>query len=455
MLQGSTKLPRPTTTHAITSATTQVAQKKPEQKAPLESLLHDIHQRRWRRGLLTMVVANFESAVEALRANFMRSLLTVLGIFIGVAAVIGALTLTQGTNAYVNNQVASLGDSILIAPGTAESQGASQGSGTLSTLTFQDAQAVAALPHVLTESPFIDTTAQVVYGNQNWNTTIEGVNIQVQTMQNWKVAQGSWFSSNDDELGNPVAVLGDTVYHSLFDTSGDNPLGKQIRIGAETFRVVGVLAPQGGGFTQDDVIFVPIKAAQVRLNETTTVNQIQVQVDDPANVNRVSQEITTLLRQRHHISAGQTDDFQVTTFTFVLQRIGQTTQILTFLLVGIAAISLTVGGIGIMNIMLVSVTERTWEIGIRMAIGARRGDIRNQFLIESLLLCLIGGIMGLGFGLLIGWMVTYVAKLPFIVTVISLTLPFVVAGSVAVIFGLYPAIRASRLDPIVAIRSEE
>ncbi len=427
----------------------------PPQPSPLESLLQEMRQHTWQRGPLSMLGANFGSAVEALIANSMRSLLTALGIFIGVAAVIAALTLTQGTSAYVSQQVASLGDSVIVGPGTAQSNGVSQGSGTLSTLTLQDAEAIGQLPHVKAESPFIDTSAQVVYGSQNWNTTIEGVNTQVQSMQNWTVAQGSWFSANDAQFGTPVAVLGATVYHSLFDASGANPIGKQILIGSETFRVVGVLAPQGGGFTQDNVIFVPIRAAQIRLNNTNYVDQIQVQVDDPANVNQVAQEITVLLQQRHHIASGATNDFQVTTFTFILQRIGQTTAILTYLLVGIAAISLTVGGIGIMNIMLVSVTERTWEIGIRMAIGATRGDIRNQFLIEALVLCLVGGVIGLGLGLLVGMIVTHLANLPFVVTATSVALPFVVSASIAVIFGLYPAIRASRLDPIEAIRTEE
>ncbi len=458
-LQGSSRSNLPATIAPATQVakvqTSTVSRQQSQQGTALESLLREIRQRSWQRGPLSMLGANFVSAIDALLANSMRSLLTVLGIFIGVAAVIAALTLTQGTSAYVSQQVASLGDSVIVGPGTAQSSGASQGSGSLSTLTLPDANAISQLPHVKAESPFIDTSSQVVYSNQNWSTTIEGVNSQILSIQNWTLAQGSWFSASDAQSGTPVAVLGDTVYHSLFDVSGDNPIGKQILIGTETFRVVGVLAPQGGGFTQDDVIFVPIKAAQIRLDNTNYVGQIQVQVDNPTNVSLVAQEITVLLQQRHHILNGQTNDFQVTTFTSILQRIGQTTQILTYLLVGIAAISLTVGGIGIMNIMLVSVTERTWEIGIRMAIGARRGDIRNQFLIESLVLCLVGGVVGLALGLLVGLLITHVAKLPFVVTPTSIALPFVVSAGIAIVFGLYPAISASRLDPIVAIRSEE
>lgn len=428
----------------------------PGQSSYLESLLQELRSKKHGRGLLGMTGANFSSAVDALWANRSRSFLTVLGIFIGIAAVIAALTLTQGTSAYINNQIASLGTSVIVTPGNATSGGVSQGGGTQSTLTPKDASDLATLPHVAAESPFITTSMQLIYGNQNWSTSVEGVNTHVQQIQNWQLAQGSWFTTADETTGNAVVVLGDTVYHSLFDASGDNPLGKQILIGSQAFRVVGVLTPQGG-ISSDDVVFVPLKAAQIRLDNTQYVQQIQVEADNENNVILVSQEITTILRQNHHIgsSPNATDDFQVQTFTFVLQRVGQTTSVLTYLLVGIAAISLTVGGIGIMNIMLVSVTERTWEIGIRMSIGARRGDIRNQFLMESLVLCLIGGVVGLGLGLLIGAFVTNLAKLPFVVTPVSIALPFTVSAGIAIVFGLYPAIRASRLDPIVAIRSEE
>jgi putative ABC transport system permease protein len=219
--------------------------------------------------------------------------------------------------------------------------------------------------------------------------------------------------------------------------------------------VVGVLTVQRGGFTQDDVIYIPLKAAQVRLKDTATVDQIMVRADTIANVDRVAQDITTTLRQNHHLGKSRANNFHIETFTQFLQRAGQGDQVLTFLLVGIAAISLTVGGIGIMNIMLVSVTERTWEIGIRMSLGARRRDIRNQFLIEALMLCLVGGVIGLLLGLLIGWALTNGFGLPFVVNAITLALPFAVSAAIALAFGIYPAIQASRLDPIVAIRSEE
>ncbi len=221
------------------------------------------------------------------------------------------------------------------------------------------------------------------------------------------------------------------------------------------FRVTGVQAVQGSGFGSDDVIYVPLKTAQVRLKNTPTVDQIQVRVDAISSVDQAAQDITTILRQNHHLSKNRTNDFAVGTFTQFLHQANQGDQVLFFLLVAIAAISLTVGGIGIMNIMLVSVTERTWEIGIRMSIGARQRDIRNQFLIEALVLCLAGGVIGLLLGLLIGWALVGGFALPFIVTPTTLIVPFAVSAAIALIFGLYPAIRASRLDPIVAISAEQ
>lgn len=428
----------------------QVALEQPAQVSPLQSMLRELRVRGPRPGLFRMMGANFESALEALGANFTRSFLTALGIFIGVGAVVAALTLTQGVSAYVTNQLASLGNSVIIFPGTSNRSGVSQS--TLSTLTVTDAQDIAKIPHVTSASPFIITSDQIVYGRQNWTTQIEGVNPEIENIQNWSVVQGTWFSADEAEHGDKVAVLGDTVYHNLFDTSGNNPINASIRVRDQIFRVVGVLAPQGVG--QDDVIFIPIKVAQVRLKNTTTVDQIQVQADTADNVQPVAGAITSLLRKNHRIQ-GDNDDFNTFTFTQILQQVNTSEAILTALLVGIAAISLTVGGIGIMNIMLVSVTERTWEIGIRMAIGARRSDILNQFLIEAVLLCLVGGLIGLGLGLLIGWGVVKASGLPFVITTVTLAVPFAVASSIALLFGLYPAIRASRLDPIVAIRSEE
>lgn len=421
----------------------------------LSRLLQEFHPHTRRSSVLSMARVNSASAFEALMANPLRSLLTILGIFIGIASVIAALSITQGTGLYIQHRLAVLGDSVIVEAGAAQNSGAYLGTGSLDTLTVADAEAMRQLPHVRAETPFLDIPSQVVYGRQNWNTIIEGVNSQALSIQNWTLAQGNWFSDIDVQQGSSVAVLGDTVYHSLFDASGDSPLNKEIRIGTQIFRVIGVLAPQGGSFSQDNLIFVPLRAVQLRLDNTPYINDVEVQVDNPASVNQVVEEITALLRQRHHILGGQLDDFQVITFTAALQDNGQTNRILTYLLVGLAAISLSVGGIGIMNIMLVSVTQRAWEIGVRMAVGARRADIRNQFLIEALMLCLFGGAIGLILGLGTGWLLTSLANVPFVVTAMFLVVPFVVSVGVALIFGLYPAIYASRLDPATALRAEE
>ncbi len=426
-----------------------------EQPTPLALLLVELRVRKSGRGTVSMLGANFESAVEALWVNRARSFLTALGIFIGVAAVIAALTLTQGVTAQIDNQIGGLGNTVMVRPGASASGGVSQGVGSLSSLTEADAQSLSVLPHVTGICPLIVINDQVVYQNQNWTTQIEGATTSLEVMQSWQLAKGSWFSEDEQASGTPVAVLGETVWHNLFDTSGNNPLGQNIRIRNQIFRVIGVLAPQGGNVGQDDIVIIPITAAQVRLKNTPNVDQILVQVDTAGNVAQVAQAVTNTLRQNHHIRNTNANDFSVTTFTQILQRIEQFTQIWTLLLVGIAAISLTVGGIGIMNIMLMSVMERTWEIGIRMSIGARRHDILNQFLVEALVLCLIGGLVGLGLGLLIGLTVTRASQLPFVVTPITVILPFAVSASIALVFGIYPAIRAARLDPIVAIRTDE
>ena len=238
---------------------------------------------------------------------------------------------------------------------------------------------------------------------------------------------------------------------NLFGPSNTDPIGQTIRIGIQPYRVIGVLAPKGG-FNQDDVIFIPFNTALERLNNTTSLNAIELTVDSSNNVDLVQQVVIMVLEQNHHLAKGTPDDFSTITSAQLLQQVQQATQAFSLLLVGIAAISLTVGGIGIMNIMLVSVTERTREIGIRMSVGARRRDIRNQFLIEAVFLCFFGGGIGLLVGLVAGFGLTSRFGLPFVVTATTFLLPFTVCAVVGVVFGLYPALRASRLDPIVALR---
>lgn len=403
--------------------------------------------------------------MEAVWANRTRSLLTMIGVIIGIAAVIGALTLAQGVGAYLNNLIVGQGtNTILVEPGSTSNRSFS--SKPIRQLSQEDLQRLSSLPHVAAITPVDTIRGQLVFGGQNWQTRVIGAGPDLQTIQSWDLAQGIWFTNAQNEGAQSVALLGDTVAHQLFDASGVNPIGQKIRINNQVFRVIGVLAPKGAsGFgVSDDSVIVPWKTHQIRFTNSIYFGQINVEADTSDNVNLVVQEITTALEFTHHIPRGGVDDFQTTTAQQLLQQAGQATQAMSTLLTGIAAISLTVGGIGIMNIMLVSVTERTREIGIRMSIGAKRGDIRNQFLIESLTICLLGGVLGLLAGVLLGWsMIRLIAaiasggkstgsQVPLIITPTTLMLPLIISLAIGLIFGLYPAIRASRLDPIVALR---
>ena len=487
--------------------------------------------------------AIFESAFDALGANRVRSFLTMLGVIIGVSAVIAVVTLTQGVNQSVSNRFASLGTNVLtISPGTTSASGARTAAGSSQTLTQADADALAQVPHVVNVSPVLSTSKQLVFGDLNWNTRVSGVYPAYQSIQNWQLAEGSWFSEQDEQMASPVIVLGQTVYQNLFPTSTVDPIGQTIRVGDQLFKVVGVLQTKGaqGAANADDVAFVPYSAANERLNPQTYVNQIQVQVDSLSNVNTTEQAIVALLRQRHNLpgpdpstvqqtgattprltfpgagggrGAGRAaggagrggfggaggagggnfgggaggfggragaggaggssasgvssatraarlaasdppNDFQILNVNQLIQTAQENSAVLTVLLIGIATISLAVGGIGIMNIMLVSVTERTREIGIRMALGARRRDIRNQFLLEALLLSIAGGIIGIILGLGCGLALTLGLNLPFIASPIPALLAFTISAAVGVAFGFYPAARAALMDPIVALRME-
>jgi ABC-type antimicrobial peptide transport system permease subunit len=487
--------------------------------------------------------ATFDSALDALGANRVRSLLTMLGVIIGVSAVIAVVTLTQGVSESVNERFAGLGTNVLtISPGTTSTTGARNAAGSSQTLTLADADAILEVPHIINVSPILSVSAQVVYGDQNWNTRVSGVYPSYQTIQNWQIAEGAWFSDQDEQSGAPVAVLGQTVVTNLFPAGSPDPLGQVIRINDSLFNVVGVLQTKGaqGLGNADDVIFVPFTAANDRLDPSTYVNQIQVQVDNINDVAQAQQDITTLLRMRHNLpgpdpstlqnnssqrspllgggpvyqggggggfrqgaggggggaggngtggfrqgaggggggnfggasgtgqrtgsgaansaafraAADPPNDFQILNVNQLVQTAQQNSAVLTVLLIGIAAISLAVGGIGIMNIMLVSVTERTREIGIRIAVGARRRDIRNQFLVEAVMLSAVGGVIGIILGLGGGLALTLGLKLPFVLSPIPALVAFSVSAAVGIAFGLYPAVRAARLDPIVALHTE-
>jgi len=300
------------------------------------------------RGRGVLIGANFRTALKALRANQLRSFLTTLGVIIGVAAVIAIVTLTQGVSVTLNQRLAGLGTNVLvIQSGSASRNGAFQGEGTAQTLTMSDVQALTPIPHVANISPVISVGAQVIYGNRNWNTQVQGVYPSYQSLQNWQLARGAWFSTGDQLGAAPVAVIGQTVVDNLFTPAGIDPIGQTIRVNNQLFRVVGTLQSKGSsGFgNADDVIFVPSTAAQDRLKNSLYVDQIQIQVDSSTNVAQVQQNVTTALEKQHHIAASATDDFRVLNANQLLQTAQQTTTLLTALLVGIAAISLTVGGI--------------------------------------------------------------------------------------------------------------
>jgi len=396
-------------------------------------------------------------AFRALRRNAMRSLLTMLGIVIGVAAVIAMVSIGTGARTQVETQIASLGRNlILVMSGNVRPGGVFTGFGGAGTLTVADADAIRAeIEGVTVVSPEVRGNAQLVAGNLNWSTSVMGESHDYLDLRQWAMADGACFTDLDVHATARVAVLGQTVANTLFPST--SPVGQSIRIQGAPFNVVGVLAAKGTntmGQDQDDVVFVPYTTAMRRLFGQTTLRSMNVGASSPAAIADVSEQISELLRQRHRILAGHDDDFMVRTQQEIAQFATSTSRIMTALLGAIAGVSLLVGGIGIMNIMLVSVTERTREIGIRMAIGAKRRDILRQFLFESVLLTCAGGLAGIGTGVAASR--TLAAELNWA----TLTPPYAVASAflfsavVGVFFGYYPARKAAGLDPIEALRYE-
>jgi putative ABC transport system permease protein len=398
-------------------------------------------------------------AASSLRVNLLRALLTALGIIIGTGAVVAIISITEGNTANINSRLGNLSPTVLVV--TPQSAigigGVRAGAGTASTLTLDDVTALQSVPHVSAVSPIVNTGAnnQIIFQNQNWNTRVQGVYPDYQQIDNWNMAEGTWFSQQAEDQQAPDAVLGSVVVQQLFTPLGVDPVGQQIRIGSQTFTVVGVLQSKGAstfGQDPDDIIYVPFTTAITRLvgaRASQTVNTIDVQADNVGNVDLVQNDITNLLTSRHG-----TTDFTVRNQNQIISTVQQTSQSLTLLLVGIAAISLLVGGIGIMNIMLVTVTERTREIGIRIAIGARQRDILTQFLIEATVLTVVGGAIGVIIGTTTGYILSKAFTWPFLVDPRSIILAFGVSAVVGLVFGFYPAQRAARLDPIVALRTE-
>jgi len=397
------------------------------------------------------------SAFRALQRNKMRSFLIMLGIIIGVGAVIAMLAIGQGAEYSVKDQIASLGTNVLIILPGSQQQGAIRvGAGSMTTLTEEDAQAMQRdCPAVAFVSPGTRAMNQVIAGNLNWATVIDGEGAEYLEIRTWTVQYGDFFTDQDVKSAAKVCVLGKTVADNLFP-DGD-PVGQTVRIRNVPVRVLGVLSKKGQnamGQDQDDIIIAPYTTVLRRLSRFPFLRQIVVSATSPAAIDPAQKQITDLLRMRHKISAYDPDDFTLRNQTDIAQAATATTQILTILLASIASVSLLVGGIGIMNIMLVSVTERTREIGIRMSVGARGRDILTQFLIEALVLSLLGGIVGMLLGIIGSSVISSMAKWPTIVTPFSIVLSFGFSIVVGIFFGFYPARKAALLNPIDALRYE-
>ncbi len=399
-------------------------------------------------------------SLRALRANKMRSGLTMLGIVIGVGAVIAMLAIGAGARERVSEEIDSMGSNLLIVfSGSTSSGGARMGAGSDPTITLQDAEAIKReCPAVFDVGPSHSGTAQIVYGNQNWSTIVIGTTPSLLDIREWQIAEGRPLTEQDDRSISKVCVLGKSVVDNLF--GGIDPVGKVVRIKKVPFTVIGVLGSKGQtmmGQDQDDIIYVPISTAQKKLFRPAFPGMIQFMMIKARSVEELDsaeQQINDLLRQRHRIGPLQQDDFTVKNLTQMMQTAVNIARIMTLLLGAIASISLLVGGIGIMNIMLVSVTERTREIGIRIAVGAKTWDIRLQFIIEAVTLSLIGGGIGIFFGQAGSIAVANIAGLPVIISPLSIALAFGFSAAVGVFFGFYPAYKASLLNPIDALRYE-
>jgi putative ABC transport system permease protein len=407
-------------------------------------------------------LAGIRIALRALRVNKLRSLLTMLGIIIGVGAVITMIAIGSGAQAQVEEQIKSLGtDLTYLIPGSYTAGGVRMGTGSRSTLTEDDASALQReLPDVAAAAPFLRGNGQVVFGGSNWSTTFYGVTPEFFEARNWTVTSGKGFEPSDISGAGKVVLLGETVARTLF---GDfDPIGQVVRVRKVPMEVIGVLERKGQNLNaqdQDDVILMPLATARNRVlggsqAKLRLVHAIAVKVREGAGMGHAEAEIRTLLRQRHRLQPGQDDDFSLRNLSEVLGAREESTRIMTLLLAAVASVSLLVGGIGIMNIMLVSVTERTREIGLRMAVGARGRDILSQFLVEAVTLALVGGICGIVLGVGGSYAIAHFAGWRTALDINAIVLAVGFAAAVGVFFGFYPARKASRLLPIEALRYE-
>lgn len=393
-------------------------------------------------------------AFRGILANKLRTSLTMLGIIIGVGAIIAMLSLGEGAKRQVVESISRFGTNLLrVRPGAARLGHVRTGA--VETLTISDAEAIKKeIPGIRSVSPSVANSTQVKYANKNATTLVTGTTPDYTEINNFPVAEGRFFDETDIKLMKRVAVIGTTVKDDLF---GDGPaIGEEIKIEGQTFAIIGTMATKGqtSWFDPDDQVFIPISTSQKRIFYQDSVNDINVQVEDVEDIPVVKEAIDKLLRARHRLPDGVESDFSIRDFTEIIKTMQQTSQTFTILLSGIAAVSLLVGGIGVMNIMLVSVTERTREIGIRMAVGARRSDILRQFLIEALVITVSGGLIGIGVGVSIAYSISNFGDWETIITPFSVALGFIFSAAIGLIFGIYPARKASLMDPIEALRYE-
>ncbi len=404
------------------------------------------------------IFMTFRIAVKALNRNKMRTILTMLGMIIGVGAVITMVALGNGAQVSIEQQIQSAGTNvIMINAGNFSSGGVRQGQGMSNTLTPDDAAAVREVPGV---QYLVETVrnrgGQIVAANQNWNTSVEGTNVDLPLIKSWPLETGTFLTPADVSSASKVCVIGTTVRSMLFP-DGNDPVGEIIRIGKHPFKIVGVLSSKGQssvGQDQDDVIYAPFTTVQKKMRGVTYIEGMTVSTASADNIKEVADAISAVLRVRHKIQQGDNDDFMVRSLEDIAAIRTETTRTMTMLLASIAGVSLLVGGIGIMNIMLVSVTERTREIGLRLAIGARGGDVLLQFLVEAVVISLIGGSVGIGLGFGLSRGLTQFLQWPTYVSPQAVLVAFGFAAGIGIFFGFYPARKASGLDPIEALRYE-
>jgi efflux ABC transporter, permease protein len=395
-------------------------------------------------------------AWASLIANKLRSLLTMLGIIIGVAAVIALVSIGNGVKQDIEDSISSLGSNLLVVlPGAPRTPGARSSQGSMKSLKISDYEAIAKLEGVKAASPMTNGSYVVIYQNKNWTTSVAGVNSNFQDVNNWTMTSGRFFSDKNVQNRERVAVVGQTVVKNLF--TDEDPVGKEIRVKNIPFRVIGVLKSKGNGTMgndQDDTVLIPYTTSMERVEGIDYLRRVYVVAKDDGGIDRLQADIENLLRVRHNIKDTNLDDFNIQNMKSIMETVAQTTGTFTLFLGAVAAISLVVGGIGIMNIMLVSVTERTREIGVRKALGATYSVIVTQFLIEAVVISLMGGFIGIAFGIGASKVIGMVSGMSTIVSVPTIIMSFAFSMAIGLIFGIYPARKAAKLNPIDALHYE-